>query len=134
MGRWWPQCRPTLVGLDCGFGQVSHGDLALPLGPEEGTAFAGRAVRVSGWGPLHAVHLHSCMCRRISACPATKSTCPAVHRACLAAWYRARLEAAMLSCEAAVLGLLSVAVSFLRSMLEHVRIAHGTALDSRLLC
>eukprot|EP00966_Prymnesium_polylepis_P131309 3036882-Prymnesium_polylepis.1 len=59
--------------------------LVLPLGPEEGevqqSAFAGRAVRVSGWGPLHAVHLHvacGCMCRRMSAC------CPArarVHRA-----------------------------------------------------
>eukprot|EP00966_Prymnesium_polylepis_P194286 4504099-Prymnesium_polylepis.1 len=59
------------------------------MGAEEGTAFAGRAIQVSGWGPLHAVQLHGCM---------------------------------------------KYVVASVRVRLEHVYIAHGTALDSRRLC
>eukprot|EP00966_Prymnesium_polylepis_P195203 4525030-Prymnesium_polylepis.1 len=53
--RWY------VVGLDCGFGQVSNGDLALSpwaLKKVQHSLAGLSPVRVSGWGPLHAVHLH----------------------------------------------------------------------------
>ena len=91
MGRWWAQSahagRSRLwLWLSLQWG------LVLPLGPEEGTAFAGRAVQVSGWGPLHAVHLHGCMKCVVASVRVRLEHVSRLHRA----WYRARLEAAML--------------------------------------